>query len=102
MLHAVAEDVTFTDKLIAIGVFFNKEMADDYQLGDIYELVIDGDWTYERMLQFGELVSADLDGNEVYDENERFCTLDEDGIPYMLRWSRFLSTRTRPRISTLP
>ncbi len=101
--YAVAGDLTFTDKLIAIGIFFNKNMAIDYNLGDIYELVISGDWTYDTMLQYGEMVSADLDNNEKYDKNdrygfagqddaayeffhsagERFCSIDGDGIPYM-------------------
>ncbi len=101
--YAIAGDLTFTDKLIAIGIFFNKNMATDYNLGDIYQLVIDGDWTYDTMLRYGEMVSADLDSNDKYDKNdrfgfsgqddaayeffhsagERFCSIDNDGMPYM-------------------
>ncbi len=114
--YAIAGDLTFTDKLIAIGIFFNKNMAADYDLGDIYQLVIDGDWTYDTMLQYGELVSADLDNNEKYDKNdrygfagqndaayeffhsagERFCTIGEDDVPYMSNTSeRAISIMTK-------
>lgn len=100
---AVAGDMTFMDKLIAIGVFFNKNMAEDYQLGDIYKLVVDGNWTFDKMLEMGEIVSEDINGDSKYDTNdrygfsgqndaayellqsagERFCSLDDDGIPYI-------------------
>lgn len=101
--YAIAGDITFMDKLISIGVFFNKNMAADFNLGDIYQLVIDKKWTFDEMLTMCRLVSADLDNNGTYDENdrisfsgqndaayellqsagERFCTLDKDGIPFM-------------------
>ena len=101
--YAIAGDITFYDKLIALGVFFNKNMAEDYGLGDIYQLVIDGDWTFEKMLEMGEMVSADVNGDSIYDKNdrygfsgqndavyellqsagERFCTIGDDGIPYL-------------------
>lgn len=101
--YAIAGDVTFMDKLCDIVIFFNKNMAEEYNLGDIYQMVIDKKWTFEEMLKMCELVSADLnnDGSADKDDRfgfagqndaayelfqsagERFCTLDKDGIPYL-------------------
>ena len=99
--YAIAGDVTFMDKLCDIVIFFNKNMAEDYQLGDIYQMVIDKKWTFDEMKKMCELVSADLNNDGKYDKDdrfgfsgqndaayelfqsagERFCTLDKDGIP---------------------
>ena len=101
--YAIAGDVTFVDKLCDIVVFFNKNMAEEYKLGDIYQMVIDKKWTLEEMLKMCELVSADLNNDGVYNKDdrfgfsgqndaayelfqsagERFCTLDKDGMPYL-------------------
>ena len=100
---AVSGDVTFMDKLSYIVIYFNKPMADDYNLGDIYQMVIDKQWTFDKMLSMCGIVSADLNedgkmdkedrfgfagqndaGYEFYQSaGERFCTLDKDGVPYM-------------------
>ena len=101
--YAIAGDVTFMDKLCDIVIFFNKNMAEDYQLGDIYQMVIDKKWTFEEMKKMCERVSADLNNNGTADKEDRFgfagqndsayeflqsagervCTLDKDGIPYL-------------------
>ena len=42
---------------------FNKKIAETYQIGDMYKMVDDGKWTYDK---FGELVmltTADLNGD---------------------------------------
>ena len=91
------------DKLCDIVVFFNKNMAEEYNLGDIYQMVIDKKWTFDEMLKMCELVSADLNNDGVYNKDDRFgfsgqndaayeflqssgerlCTLDKDGVPYL-------------------
>ena len=101
--YAIAGDVTFMDKLCDIVIFFNKNMTEDYQLGDIYQMVIDKKWTFEEMRRMCELVSADLNNNGSADKEDRFgfagqndsayeflqsagervCALDKDGIPYL-------------------
>ena len=100
---AVSGDVTFMDKLSYIVIYFNKPMAEDYNLGDIYQMVIDKQWTFDNMLSMCELVSADLNDDGKMDKDDRFgfagqndagyeffqsagekfCTLDKDGVPYM-------------------
>ena len=101
--YAIAGDVTFMDKLCDIVIFFNKNMAEEYKLGDIYQMVIDKKWTFDEMKKMCELVSADLNSDGIYDKNDRFgfagqndaayelfqssgervCTLDKDGIPQL-------------------
>jgi hypothetical protein len=44
-------------------MFFNKDLQSDYNLPDFYELVNDGNWTLETMLESMKVVTADLDGD---------------------------------------
>lgn len=62
-------------------LFFNKEMAENYELGDIYQLVRDGKWTYDKMIEYSEKVIADLNGNGIFGESE-----DQVGLYTMIDW----------------
>ncbi|MCQ2430971.1 MAG: extracellular solute-binding protein [Clostridia bacterium] len=100
---ALSGDLTFMDKLTDIVLFFNKKMAADYDLGDIYQMVVDHKWTFDKMLEICSNLSADLDNNGKYDKNDRFgfagqndasyelfnssgekfCSIGSDGVPYL-------------------
>ncbi|MBO4220683.1 MAG: hypothetical protein J5933_07145 [Clostridia bacterium] len=51
-------------------VFFNKDMASRYQLGDFYSIVRDGQWTFEYMSATAKSVYSDLNGNSAVDAEE--------------------------------
>lgn len=68
--------VTFTGSIV---VFMNKTVFNDVSNGykgasveDIHQLVLDGGWTKEVMLQYIKLFGSDLDFNNVYDENDAY------------------------------
>ncbi len=82
LLGAVS-DVTYIDKLSCWTVFFNKEMAEQYDLGNLYELVRDGKWTFDQLMTFSQNVSADIDGNGSYDEKDRYGIASQTDIIYL-------------------
>lgn len=53
-------------------VFFNKTMAENYKIGDIYEIVKSGNWTVDKLYELSSLVSDDLNGDGKFDENDRY------------------------------
>lgn len=53
-------------------LFYNKNIADEKKVDSIYDMVIDGTWTIDRMLKITADVSADLNGDTVYDSNDFF------------------------------
>ena len=61
---ALISDVTYVDKLSTIGVFFNTSMAQNLKLPDLYEMVDNGEWTWEKMKEFA--VIAAESGEEIY------------------------------------
>ncbi len=74
----------FADNLTSV-MFFNKDLVEDFKLGDLYELVRDDKWTYPTMYEMSKQVSSDLDGNNVMDDHDRYgiltaAALMTDGI----------------------
>lgn len=56
-----------------IVMVFNKNLAADYALDDIYGIIRNGRWTMDTMAEMMVKVSADLDGDGVISmENDRF------------------------------
>lgn len=57
----------------SVGVlYFNKEMLTANNMETPYQLVCDGKWTFDAMLEMCMNVSADLDGNTIYDEKDSY------------------------------
>ncbi len=50
---------------------FNKTVEGNYGL-DIYTLVEDGGWTWDKLREYGTMVTADVDGNGTWDENDQY------------------------------
>ena len=103
--YAMTGDMMFMDKFSDIIIMFNKNMAEEFKLGDIYKLVVDKQWTFDKMVEMCEIVSADLDGDGKYDvyggkdriafsgqndvmyelfqaSGEQVGRIDKDGVPY--------------------
>jgi len=65
-------------------MFFNKEMAVNYDVGDIYSIVREGKWTYDAMIEMSRKVLADLNGNGTFGEPE-----DQVGLYTMMDWQLY-------------
>lgn len=60
-------------------MYYNQDIANEYNLEDIYDVVDSGRWTYDKMYEYANMVYVDLDGNGAKDENDR---LGLSGDPY--------------------
>ena len=54
-----------------IGIIFNKTIAANYNLPDHYEMVRNGEWTYDRFIQYGSAVTLDMNGDAVIDYRDQ-------------------------------
>lgn len=52
--------------------YFSTEMLNNYNLGSVYDLVYDGTWTFDKMLEMAQTAAADLDGNGIFDEKDQY------------------------------
>ncbi len=53
-------------------IYFNKKMADNLDIGDIYADVNAGKWTHELFTEYCKLANADLNGDGKQDGNDRY------------------------------
>jgi ABC-type glycerol-3-phosphate transport system substrate-binding protein len=60
-------------------LMFNKIVAQNYHLEDLYQLVRDGVWTVDKFYSLMKDSSGDTDGNSIYDEHDNygFATSDD-------------------------
>ncbi len=81
----VIDEVTVGDKLYYLlgdysltyweyvyVLYFNKTMAENYNLEDIYQLVKDGNWTFDKMVEMTKGVFTDLNGDVYPDPGDSF------------------------------
>ncbi len=94
-------DLNYTSIAQTYCMMFNKNLAASYELGDVYGLVLDGKWTFDKMREMVKDVYVD-DGNDERDENDFYgmshangscvntylwafdnpvCAKDADGVP---------------------
>ncbi len=96
-LFATVSDITTTDKLSTVVTFFNKNMTDDIgiQSDDIYKLVTEGKWTYEKMLEYAATVSLD-DGNGTWGKEDTYgISCQDDGSYYLLHSAGLKTVREK-------
>ncbi len=54
------------------GFLFNKQVAIDNGIEDLYALTREGKWTMDKLAEYASIVSNDSDGNGTYDANDTY------------------------------
>ena len=73
-------DISTADNDATCTVLFNKVVATNYNLPDMYETVKDGKWTLDLFLSLSEETSVDLNGDGAYDETDQYGVIMWDDI----------------------
>ena len=68
--YAATGDICFFMKCAPIVNFFNKEVVEDKKLDNPYQLVYDGTWTIDKMMEMSRAAADDLNGNQQVDPEE--------------------------------
>lgn len=71
-LHVTAGEMTIMDNNATWCFQFNKSLAEDLGVGDLYGMVKDGTWTMDVLKAAVEVASFDLDGNGVMNEFDQW------------------------------
>ena len=53
-------------------IFFNKNLAADYDISGLYDLAISGKWTFDKYEQAAKGLYKDINGNGIVDEEDQF------------------------------
>lgn len=83
--QSTIDDLTYASKaFLAMGdfalttidstyaMYFNKQLAENYDLPNMYDLVNDGKWTADKLIELSTNVYSDLNGNGTSDRDDQF------------------------------
>ena len=68
-------DITISDNDATYCIMFNKQLIQDYSLENPYELVENSKWTMDKFIEMAENVSADLNGDGKFNQEDRYGAL---------------------------
>jgi len=68
-------------------MYFNKTLAEDYGMGNLYDVVREGKWTADKVVELIKNTWRDLDGNGEVSEADQFGFVIPDRQIYRLFWS---------------
>jgi len=76
------------------AMYFNKALVDDYleqlpELGDLYSLVNDGKWTWDKFVELGGGIYQDLNGNSKRDYEDLYGIAYNAHCAIDAMWSGF-------------
>ena len=100
-LYFTESDISTLARSCTLFIIFNKKLAQEYELGNPYEYVQNGKWTFDIYANMAKPLYTDVNGNGEYDDEdiygmwifhhnphyfmmgfgERMTTNDKDGIP---------------------
>ena len=102
-IYFTTGDITILNKVNTPSMLFNMDYAEELQLPNLYDIVKAGDWTYDKMMEYAKLATADTDGESGmtgadnwgvltgYADALNFygcfgysiCSKDSDDLPYL-------------------
>lgn len=83
-LYLVATDININDKDATASVAFNKQIATDYNVPDLYEAARNGEWTYDYMKTVYSGVAHDINGDGIMDTNDLYGFLGKNDVTISL------------------
>ncbi len=63
------------------AVFYNKRLAEEYKIGDIYDIVNSGKWTHDKALSISRDIYSDLDGDGTRSDKDLYGWVCLDRSP---------------------
>lgn len=70
-LYYTTGDISTADNDATCAILFSKTLVEQNNLENPYELVENGKWTIDKMLEMCSQVHSDLNGDGAYDANDR-------------------------------
>lgn len=84
-LPFITGDIIVCENDSMLMTLYNSALGKDFGIGNLYEVVNNGEWTIDKMSYYMKSVNADLNNDGKYDENDRYGLLYVDNsaaLPY--------------------
>ena len=77
-LYFIAGDISLGYMRCAFGMYFNKQIAEDYGIESLYALVDGGAWTLDNLMRVSAQASEDINGDGKYDIGDKLGFVNHD------------------------
>ena len=71
-VYIATGDLSLLYNEVTLAMLFNKDLADELKLENLYDTVRDGKWTMDLLMEYSALAATDLNGDGVMDSNDRW------------------------------
>ena len=78
-LYFIVGDLNLTGVDRSIVIYYNATLASDYQIGNLYDVVLDGQWTIDLLLQYTKDAWVDTNQSGIPDLPDKVGILSSDG-----------------------
>lgn len=85
--YALSGDINLVDDDSLWVIYFNKRLAEEYQAGDLYQMVYDGKWTIDAMQTIAVRGTRDLNGDTVVDATDQWGFVASGNHALSMLWS---------------
>ncbi len=65
-------EIGISDNIATHAILFNKDIAQEKKITDLYTLVEEGKWTVDKFTEYCKKVTRDVDGNDKMDHNDQY------------------------------
>ena len=83
-LFTAVGDISIVYKMGVEAFYFNKTIAADKKIPNIYQLVYDDQWTYEKLFSLAAIGTTDLNGDTKIDANDCYGLQAQIFLPMVL------------------
>lgn len=80
-----SEESVYTFERAAV-MAFNKKLADDLRIDDLYKSVEDGKWTNDMMFTYAEMATKDIDGDGTLTKDDQWGITGHNSYVYPTFW----------------
>ena len=71
-LYFISGDASTNLIHLTYGMYYNKDLFEQYQLPDPQQLVLEHKWTQDKLIELTTGIYQDLNGNNTVDEHDRY------------------------------
>ncbi|MCL2815369.1 MAG: extracellular solute-binding protein [Oscillospiraceae bacterium] len=79
-LQAVIGDMNFYANASAYVVYANNQLAKEYGVENLYQLVRDGKWTWDKLSEIAKKTTKDLNSDGIMDKSDQFGLNISNGV----------------------
>ncbi len=71
-LYFSTGDISVLDNDCTMVMFFNKKLADRYNIGDIYKMVTEKQWTLDKVYELSRVYTQNLEDDTVWNNKDNY------------------------------